>query len=723
MESKEKQRELFQEYIAKMRPVLNKRALFSDETEQFRTPFEPDPGDLVTIRFRTLKNNVSAVYFISGALRQEMKLAESRNGFDYYIYRFQIGEEPVHYYFEVQSGKLTCYYNKLGVTKELQEYYSFGIVPGFHTPAWARGAVIYQIYVDRFCNGDRSNDVLTGEYFYIGDKSVRVEDWEKLPDPMDVRSFYGGDLQGVMDKLDYLQDLGVEVLYLNPIFVSPSNHKYDIQDYDYVDPHFGRIVKDEGELLPEGDKENRHAGRYITRVTAKENLEASNQLLIELIEEIHRRGMKLILDGVFNHCGSFNKWLDREQIYEEQPGYEKGAFVAADSPYHNFFQFHNEHNWPYNEFYDGWWGHDTLPKLNYEGSKELEEYILQVGRKWVSAPFYADGWRLDVAADLGHSPDYNHRFWKKFRQAVKEANPNAIILAEHYGSAKEWLGGDEWDTVMNYDSFMEPVSWFLTGMEKHSDAFREDLLGNSQSFVDAMHYNTPNFYGQSLQCAMNELSNHDHSRFLTRTNHVVGRIHTAGSQAASEHVDKAVLRQAVVIQMTWPGAPTIYYGDEAGVCGFTDPDNRRTYPWGKENRQLIQFHRDIIRLHKHYEVLKSGSVKFLFNGPGTLSYGRFSRSEQIVVAVNTREEEAKLLIPVWELGMSRNEVSSIRQIFLTDQNGYSRTEKDWKLVAGMLNLSVPARGSVILYRRGHGPSGRNFHKNSKKACILKRDKI
>ena len=304
MESKEKQRELFQEYIAKMRPVLNKRALFSDETEQFRTPFEPDPGDLVTIRFRTLKNNVSAVYFISGALRQEMKLAESRNGFDYYIYRFQIGEEPVHYYFEVQSGKLTCYYNKLGVTKELQEYYSFGIVPGFHTPAWSRGAVIYQIYVDRFCNGDRSNDVLTGEYFYIGDKSVRVEDWEKLPDPMDVRSFYGGDLQGVMDKLDYLQDLGVEVLYLNPIFVSPSNHKYDIQDYDYVDPHFGRIVKDEGELLAEGDKENRHAGRYITRVTAKENLEASNQLLIELIEEIHRRGMKLILDGVFNHCGS-----------------------------------------------------------------------------------------------------------------------------------------------------------------------------------------------------------------------------------------------------------------------------------------------------------------------------------------------------------------------------------------------------------------------------------
>ena len=194
-----------------------------------------------------------------------------------------MGSEPIHYYFEIRAGKIVCYYNELGVTRQLQEQYSFGIIPGFHTPDWAKGAVMYQIFVDRFYNGDSSNDVLTNEYFYISGHSRRIEDWSKIPDNMDVNNFYGGDLQGVMDKLDYLQDLGVEVIYLNPIFVSPSNHKYDIQDYDYVDPHFGKIVHDEGNLLADWDKDNTHAKRYIDRVTNKENLEASNQLFIELV--------------------------------------------------------------------------------------------------------------------------------------------------------------------------------------------------------------------------------------------------------------------------------------------------------------------------------------------------------------------------------------------------------------------------------------------------------
>ena len=218
-----------------------------------------------------------------------------------------MGEETILYYFEIQYGKLTCYYNKLGVSRDLQEAYSFGIVPGFATPDWAKGAVMYQIFVDRFCNGDPSNDVETDEYSYIHEHVVKVEDWYRAPQNMDVRNFYGGDLQGVIDKLDYLQGLGVQVIYMNPIFVSPSNHKYDCQDYDYVDPHLGRIVTEQSELLTPGNQDNTQAGRYISRVTDKRNLEASNQLFIHLVEEVHRRGMKIILDGVFNHCGSFNR--------------------------------------------------------------------------------------------------------------------------------------------------------------------------------------------------------------------------------------------------------------------------------------------------------------------------------------------------------------------------------------------------------------------------------
>ena len=170
----------------------------------------------------------------------------------------------------------------------------------------------------------------------------------------------------------------------------------------------------------------------------------------------------------------------------------------------------------------------TLPKLNYEESEELRSHMMEIGRKWVSPPYCADGWRLDVAADLGHSEAFNHEFWKDFRRAVKEANPDAVILAEHYGDAYPWLRGDEWDTVMNYDAFMEPVSWFLTGMEKHSDGYREDLLGDQHSFVGAMTHHMCSFLYPSLQIAMNELSNHDHSRFLTRTNRRVGRGGSAG---------------------------------------------------------------------------------------------------------------------------------------------------------------------------------------------------
>lgn len=657
-------------YIIWMRPVFKMDALFSDETEDYVSPMEPSAGDLVTIRFRTARDNVDRVYFISGATKQEMEREETEGRFDYYRIQIRAGEEPIYYYFEIQAGQTRCFYNKLGVSRDLQQSRSFCIVPGFSTPKWAKGAVMYQIFTDRFYNGDLTNDVENNEYIYIGEKTKRVRSWDKLPEvSMGIREFYGGDLQGVLDKLDYLQELGVEVVYFNPLFVSPSNHKYDIQDYDYIDPHFGKIVRDEGVLLKDYEAENKYASRYITRVTAQENLEASNRLFIRLVEELHARGMKVILDGVFNHCGSFNKWMDRERIYENQPGYEPGAYVAGDSPYRSFFRFHNEHEWPYNRFYDGWWGHETLPKLNYEDSPKLENYILQIAKKWVSPPYNVDGWRLDVAADLGFSQEYNHEFWRKFRRVVKEANPDALILAEHYGDATGWLRGDQWDTVMNYDAFMEPLTWFFTGMEKHSDDFQQGMLGNAESFKGAMTYHMASFLAPSLQTAMNELSNHDHSRFLTRTNHKVGRVDRLGSHAASEHVRPEIMREAVVMQMTWPGAPTLYYGDEAGVCGFTDPDNRRTYPWNHEDRQMIEFHRAAIRMHKSFPVLKTGSVRFLYTDYNCLAYARFSRREQIIVVFNNNEEERELKIPVWIAGVTKQQV--LERVFYTDRQGFS----------------------------------------------------
>ncbi|MDO4475517.1 MAG: glycoside hydrolase family 13 protein, partial [Lachnospiraceae bacterium] len=633
-------------YVLTMRPVFNEQALFADETENYVSPMEPMPGEEVTFRFRTAASNVDEVYLISGALRERMHFAQTRGSFDFYELKLTMPDHPFHYFFEVISGRMHCFYNKLGMTNDLSDNRSFAVCPGFSTPEWAKGAVMYQIMIDRFCNGDTANDVLDGEYGYIGRVSQRITDWYARPQVFDVHEFYGGDLEGVRQKLDYLQGLGVDVIYFNPLFVSPSSHKYDTQDYDHIDPHLGRLKVDQGNLLPWGTLDNAASSRYINRVTRQENLDSANAMFASLVAECHRRGIRVILDGVFNHCGSFNKWLDRERIYEGQEGYEPGAYISGDSPYRDFFHFTNEHEWPYNPYYDGWWGHSTLPKLNYEASEKLEEYVLDIAAKWVSPPYNVDGWRLDVAADLGHSPQYNHAFWKKFRKRVKEANPEAIILAEHYGDAGDWLDGSEWDTVMNYDAFMEPLTWFFTGMEKHSEHYNEGLRGNADFFRDCMRRNMAVFRAPSLQVAMNELSNHDHSRFLTRTNRKTGRMEHYDYDAASDGVRPAVMREAVLMQMTWPGAPTLYYGDEAGVCGFTDPDNRRTYPWGREDQALLDYHRAAIRLHKAHPVFTHGSLVFLHGDYNILAYGRFGRGEKLVVIFNNNEEERTITLPV-----------------------------------------------------------------------------
>ena len=678
---------------------MNKTALFCDGTEGYVYPPEPKESELVTFRFRTAKDDVDRVGLVTSADTYVMEKECTQGEFDYYTFETRLGEEPFRYCFEVQSGTEKYYYGRCGISREILEYYNFVVVPGFSTPDWAKGAVMYQIFTDRFYNGDKSNDVETNEYYYIGDYSQRVTNWDKYPASMGVREFYGGDLQGVMDKLDYLQDLGVEVVYFNPLFVSPSDHKYDIQDYDYIDPHYGKIVDDGGEVLPNGVTDNSQATKYKKRTTGLKNLEASNELFIKLVEELHRRGMKVILDGVFNHCGSFNKWMDRERIYEGEEDYEPGAYVSADSPYRSYFRFFKEgpENWPYNGNYDGWWGHDTLPKLNYEDSVKLENYILYIGRKWVSPPYNVDGWRLDVAADLGRSNEYNHEFWQKFRRAVKDANPNALILAEHYGDPSDWLKGDEWDTVMNYDAFMEPVTWFLTGMEKHSDEAREELLGNIDNFIGSMAHHMSNMLTPSLQVAMNELSNHDHSRFLTRTNHMVGRVEHLGPEAANEYVNKAVMREAVVMQMTWVGAPTVYYGDEAGVCGFTDPDNRRTYPWGHEDQELIAFHKEAIRIHKEHPALKTGSLKILGGEENILSYARFKGHDRIIVVINNRSERAEVKVPVWEAEIPIK--CRMKRLLYSYKDGYTTEYEEYLVEDGEVVANMGPHSALVLGMR------------------------
>lgn len=661
---------------------LNIEAIFSDETENYRYPIEPMTEDEVQVFLQTAHANVDMVWVVYDSIKRPMTFIKTEGVFDYYSYSFSPTSETKYYYYEIEKNGRSYFYTKEGFSFQLKNNGWFQIIRNFKTPDWAKGAVMYQIYVDRFYNGDTSNDVVSNEYDYLGKPVKHIEDWNELPTDEDIRNFYGGDLQGVIDKLDYLHDLGIEAIYFNPIFVSPSNHKYDIQDYDYVDPHIGVIVEDENIIENSG-----FPTKYAKRTTSKANLEASNRLLCKLVEEAHKRKIRVILDGVFNHCGAFHSWMDSEKIYG---GHDEfiGALGNVHSKYRDYFKWNEDGS------YECWWGFFNHPKLNYENSQELFDYIMNVGRKWVTQPFNVDGWRLDVAADVGHSPEFNHLFWKKFREAVKSANNNAIILAEHYGDASSWLQGDEWDSIMNYDAFMEPISWFLTGMEKHSDYFRKDLSNNGSFFKIMMQQQMAKLSIQSIQTSMNQLSNHDHSRFLTRTNKIAGRLHTKGAKAAEENINKGIMKEAVLMQMTWPGAPTVYYGDEAGLVGWTDPDNRRSYPWGRENTDLLDFHKKMITLRKKYSALKTGSLLFLYADHGILSYARFDNKNKLIILINNTDYEKTCIVPVWKAKIPLD--GCLKTLLVSSKDGFSTETMMYQIKDGMLSISLEPYSGVLL---------------------------
>ncbi len=660
------------------------KAFYSDGTEEFCRIVKEDTTENVEIRLRTPKNMQVKPLFMCDFTELTMELCTSGPFFDYYSCTMPMPTSNINYAFKVVYEGRIYYYTKNGIREYYEWQESLHFIPGFRIPDWAIGAVMYQIYPDRFCNGDRFNDVDNGEYYYADRPVERVYDWNSPVADLDVARFYGGDLPGVLKKLDYLSELGIEVIYLNPIFVSPSNHKYDCQDYDHIDPHLTTIVKDIGSPGVYGNN------RYVIRTTNKDNLEASNAWFADFVKQVHARGMKVILDGVFNHCGSFNKWMDREGYYSDCDVSEAGAYRSKDSRYRDFFRFAYPDD---PNSYEGWWGFDTLPKLNYEGSEELCDYICRIGAKWVSEPYNCDGWRLDVAADLGHSEEFNHSFWKRFRRAVKTANPNSIILAEHYGDASAWLKGDEWDTLMNYDAFMEPITWFLTGMEKHSDEFKEYMLNNTDALLDGLFNRSKAFATATMYTAMNELSNHDHSRFLTRTNHYVGRVANLGADAASRDIHPEVFAEAVVFQMTWPGCPTVYYGDEAGLCGFTDPDSRRTYPWGHEDKDLIRLHKEMIAVRKRLTVLKHGSVAPLYTEKGVFAYARFDRDNVVVTILNNNDDDRDLTISLEAIDI---DMPAMITIMITDCDGYRREARFVQVVDRHFSIHMKSHSSCVL---------------------------
>lgn len=606
-------------------------AIYHDQTLLYLSPEEPKTGEQTSIKLRIpkpLKHTNINVFFNNQELNKnsKMKFNNEDTFFCYYVREFFMLDVILGYHFEItkENGDIV-YFDALGEIHN-RKIEDFVLVSDLNTPKWSYGSVYYQIFVDRFNNGDKANDVKEKEYIYHKTHIV-VKGWDELPTTeAGYKEFFNGDLLGVKNKLGYLKKLGIETLLFNPIFLSASVHKYDTQSYEYVDPHYGVIIDNKG---------------YKEIVTSKKNLEASNVLFYDFVEEAHLNNIRVILDGVFNHIGSTHFWCDEFKLYGN-----KGVFHKDDSLYKNNFCYEHGH-------YQRWHGHKSLPKLNYD-SKKVWNYIIKIGKKWIFE-FNVDGWRLDVAEDLGNNREQNIAFWKDFDKETKKVNKNSIVFAEMYNTPLEHVKQKAWDGIMNYSGCMSPVSEFLTGMDNHSEYRKDDLLNNSCSFVNTVKWSLSQLPMNSKFLSLTQLSNHDHSRWMTRTNRKTGRLSNLGYKAAEEGINIDVFKMGMIMLFSLPGSPGLYYGDEIGLCGWHDPDNRRPMRWERlteENLNILKFTKNLIKFYKKNSALRKGCFTFLDYDCGYVSYAVWNKENKCLICINNEDNDKSIEIPVWEIGIT-----------------------------------------------------------------------
>lgn len=459
-------------------------------------------------------------------------------------------DEPVKYikyYFVIKNPNGTLYYSPHGLSSHIPEKYFEYVCTNdndiFTVPAWARGAVGYQIFPERFFNGDYANDPAV------------VELWNELPGRT---NFFGGDLRGIIKKFDYIKALGIDVIYLTPIFHASSNHKYDTIDYFRIDPAFG-------------DTED----------------------LKELVKLCHSNDIKIILDGVFNHIGYYSRqFLDvvdkgRHSSYWDW-FYISGEKVDTDSVNYECVGYYK-------------W----MPKLKYS-NREVRDYFLRVGEYWIKEAGI-DGWRLDVADEVDFT------FWQEFRKNIKSIDKDILLIGETWKNGADLLRGDQMDTIMNYRFRDAVVAYFAErSITCKSFAYRIDsILFDYPQAVHGILYNL--------------LDSHDTARFLTVCRGDINR-----------------LKLAVIFQMTFPGMPFIYYGDEIGMEGGADPECRKAMAWDSINNEILEFYKKAINIRRSSKVLKYGTFKHIDTGSEVYGFIREYENEAVAVLINNSDKEYKL---------------------------------------------------------------------------------
>lgn len=457
-------------------------------------------------------------------------------------------------------------------------------------PSWFGEGMTYQIFPDRF----RRSRIPNPEGL-VGGRTVH-QGWEEFPEyrpdaqgEVRNRDFFGGDFQGVLEKLDYLRGLGVETLYFNPIFEAAENHRYGTADYSQVDPMLG-----------------------------------GNEDFSQLCREAHKRGMRVILDGVFNHTGFVSRYFNGNGFYPEV-----GASQSEDSPYRPWFNFTQ---WP--RKYESWWGIYSLPAVN-EGNPSYRDFIFgsedSVVRRWLRAG--ADGWRLDVADEL---PD---DFVHGIHAAARAEKPDAVLIGEvwedgstkiAYGARRKHILGGHCDGLMNYP-LRSAILTYFTG-------------GGGEGFVESMETIRENYPPFAFYSAMNSLGTHDTPRILT----LLGAEGEFRDQSKDWRAQfqlspkqrkrgKDLLRAAALLLFCFPGSPTVYYGDEAGMEGFEDPFNRQTYPWGREDQELVDWFRALGQARRKYPALRRGTIQYLYGKGPLLAFLRQEGKQRLLCAFNAGE--------------------------------------------------------------------------------------
>lgn len=457
-------------------------------------------------------------------------------------------------------------------------------------PSWFGEGMTYQIFPDRF----RRSRIPNPEGL-VGGRTVH-QGWEEFPEyrpdaqgEVRNRDFFGGDFQGVLEKLDYLRGLGVETLYFNPIFEAAENHRYGTADYSQVDPMLG-----------------------------------GNEDFSQLCREAHKRGMRVILDGVFNHTGFVSRYFNGNGFYPEV-----GASQSEDSPYRPWFNFTQ---WP--RKYESWWGIYSLPAVN-EGNPSYRDFIFgsedSVVRRWLRAG--ADGWRLDVADEL---PD---DFVHGIHAAARAEKPDAVLIGEvwedgstkiAYGARRKHILGGHCDGLMNYP-LRSAILTYFTG-------------GGGEGFVESMETIRENYPPFAFYSAMNSLGTHDTPRILT----LLGAEGEFRDQSKDWRAQfqlspkqrkrgKDLLRAAALLLFCFPGSPTVYYGDEAGMEGFEDPFNRQTYPWGREDQELVDWFRALGQARRKYPALRRGTIQYLYGKGPLLAFLRQEGKQRLLCSFNAGE--------------------------------------------------------------------------------------